>query len=233
MRKCLVIIPARGGSKGIVDKNIKQLASKPLLYYTIDIARKITNDENICLTTDSKKIKNLAKMYDLDVPFLRPKILSNDTASMFSVLIHAVNHYESLGIYYESILLLQPTSPFRTIDDVNSAFELFSSSLDMVVSVVRSKVSPLYNLFLENSQGFLKPFNSENLAERRQDSASFYSYNGAIYLINIKALKKYSSLGEFVKVKKIEMDCISSIDIDSIDDWNYAEFLIANKKVVL
>ena len=106
----LYVIPARGGSKGIPHKNIKLLHGKPLIYYSIDIARSLTNDEHICVSTDDEEIIKVVSDYGLKVPFVRPRELANDTASTNDVLIHALKYYESIGKNYTAIVLLQPTS---------------------------------------------------------------------------------------------------------------------------
>ena len=120
----LIIIPARGGSKGIPRKNIKPLNGKPLIYYAIDTARAITADENICVSTDDVEIKSVVEAYGLQVPFLRPNALSTDTAGTYEVLIHALNFYEEQGKQYNTVLLLQTTSPFRTAEQVKEALEI-------------------------------------------------------------------------------------------------------------
>ena len=117
----LIIIPARGGSKGIPRKNIKPLNGKPLIYYAIDTARAITTDANICVSTDDQEIKSVAEAYGLRVPFLRPVELSTDTAGTYEVLLHALDYYEKLGKQFKIVLLLQTTSPFRTVEQVKEA----------------------------------------------------------------------------------------------------------------
>ena len=118
--KILYIIPARGGSKGIPHKNIKPLNGKPLIYYTIDVARQLTSDENICVSSDDAEIIQAVEDYGLKVPFKRPDHLSTDTATTNDVLLHALNFYQSKGINYEVIILLQPTSPLRTVQHKRS-----------------------------------------------------------------------------------------------------------------
>ena len=107
--KILVIIPARGGSKGIPHKNIKPLNGKPLIHYTIDEAREIVGDEDICVSTDDPEIIKCVEDYGLKVPFVRPEELATDTAGTYEVLLHALNFYEKQGRHYEVVLLLQNT----------------------------------------------------------------------------------------------------------------------------
>ena len=107
--KILVIIPARGGSKGIPHKNIKLFNGKPLIYYTIDCARAICDDEDICVSTDDPEIISVVEQYNLKVPFVRPAELATDTAGTYEVLLHALNYYEQLGKHYDVVMLLQNT----------------------------------------------------------------------------------------------------------------------------
>jgi CMP-N,N'-diacetyllegionaminic acid synthase len=225
----LFLIMARGGSKGIPGKNIKPLAGKPLLYYSIDIARNFVGDNNICLSTDSIEIKNKAEEYGLKVPFIRPNELATDEADSYFVELHALDYYEKIGKKIDVLVVLQTTSPFRKIEDVQRALDLYSISCDMVVSVVESKSNPYYNLFEENSTGFLGKSKPGDYI-RRQDCPTVYEFNGAIYVVNVESLKQMPEY-KFQKIKKIVMDEFSSVDLDNSIDWAWAEFLINNKVV--
>ena len=222
--RTLVIIPARGGSKGIPRKNIKPLAGKPLIYYTIDVARAVANDCDICVSTDDEEIIRCVEDYGLKVPFVRPAELATDIAGTYEVLLHAVDFYEKLGRKYDNVLLLQNTSPFRTADDVKGAMELYRDDIDMVVSV-KEVVSPYYNSFEEDGDGFLRQISNGIKYVRRQDAPKTYEYNGAVYLINIESLKR-EPLGEFKRCVKYVMDDIHSIDLDTMLDWKFAEFIM-------
>lgn len=224
----LFLITARGGSRGIPGKNIKKLGGKPLLYYTIDVAREITSDENICLSTDSDNIISAALSYGLKVPFKRPANLATDSIGSYEVLLHAIDHYTNNGHHLDTLVLLQPTSPFRKAHQVREAMNMYTSNLDMVVSVCRSESNPYYNLY-EKEKG--EPFihlSKEAHFERRQDAPEVYTLNGAIYVINVSSLKK-SPISKFRYVMKYEMDPITSVDIDTMLDWQWAEFLLENR----
>lgn len=222
--KILAVIPARGGSKGLPGKNIKNLKGKPLIYYTIDAARQILDDVDICVSTDDEMIKTCVESYGLEVPFLRPVHLAMDNSSTADVLFHALQFYEKLGKSYDILLLLQPTSPFRTGEHIREALNLYNEKLDMVVSVKESH-SPSC-LCSDNKEGYLKLLLNEK-ALRRQDLPTYYEYNGAIYIINIKSFKATGNLS-FNKIKKYLMDDVTSVDIDSILDFQFAEFLVTN-----
>ena len=220
--KILYVIPARGGSKGIPHKNIKLLNGKPLIYYSIHVARQLTDDSNICVSTDDDEIIRVVEDYGLKVPFKRPDQLATDTATTNDVLLHAVDFYEKKGIHYHVVILLQPTSPLRTSIQVKEALELYNEQLDMVVSVKESYAASV--ICAENEVGFLE-FCFNKSGSRRQEMTPYYEYNGAIYVINIANLKK-KELGGFTNKKKYVMDEISSIDIDTTLDWIIAESII-------
>lgn len=227
--KSLFLITARGGSKGIPGKNIKPLGGKPLLYYSIDIARKLVNDDQICLSTDSDEIISSAQSYGLNVPFKRPSEFAQDKSGSYEVIIHALNFYKTKGKTFDRIVLLQPTSPFRTSKHIIEANNLFTSKIDMVTSVKETEANPYYNLMEENVEGFLELSKAGDY-NRRQDAPKIFQYNGAVYIINTESLNK-NKLHEFKKVKKYLMDDFSSVDIDSPMDWLWAEFLLEKKLI--
>ncbi|MEA5109849.1 CMP-N,N'-diacetyllegionaminic acid synthase [bioreactor metagenome] len=221
--KTLIIIPARGGSKGIPGKNIIPFAGKPLILHTLELARQFAAEKDICITTDSPEIAALVASAGYKVPFIRPEMLATDQSGMYEVLLHALKHYQESGSYYERILLLQPTSPFRLPHHIESAFALFTPSDDMVVSVKESKANPYFVLFEENSEGYLEKSKQGSFI-RRQDCPPVWEYNGAIYVINIQSLLQ-SPIHGFKKVTKFVMDELHSVDLDTPLDWDYAEFL--------
>lgn len=224
----LVVIPARGGSKGIPHKNIKELGGKPLIYYSIDIARQLTSDENICVTTDDDEIIQVVENYGLKVPFKRPDYLATDTCGSNEVIQHAYQFYSDQGKYYDTILLLQPTSPFRRVEDVKGSIALYDDSLDMVVTVKEATVNPYYNCYEDDQNGYLIISKGDGKLERRQDAPSAYEWNGAVYVINPKRLMEVGLAG-LTKVKKYVMDDVHSIDLDTMFDWKVAELIIKEK----
>lgn len=225
--KPLVVIPARGGSKGVPRKNIKLLGGKPLIQWSIEAAREVFPDEVVSVSTDDEEIKKIAEQTGLKVPFLRPKELATDTAGSYEVLLHAVTFYEQQGYYPDTLILLQPTSPFRTANHIKDAIGLYTEDLEMIVSVKETKANPYYVLREEDENGYLIKSKKSN-AIRRQDVPKVWELNGAIYIINIKALKT-KSLTEFTKVKKYVMDEMSSHDIDTFEDFEYAKYLISKR----
>ncbi|WP_417857476.1 MULTISPECIES: cytidylyltransferase domain-containing protein [Flavobacteriaceae] len=228
--KILYLIPARGGSKGLPGKNIKKLGGKALINYAIDFARNFTTDENICLSTDSFEIIDCALENNYKVPFTRPGFLSTDTATSNDVVLHAINYYESKGVFFDLLLLLQPTTPFRKKEDLKNMLSQWDKNLDLMVSVKEPHESPYFSLFEENSDEYLEKSKKSNYT-RRQDTPKVYAFNGSLYLYNIKSLKS-KPISEFKKIKKYLMeDPLYSIDIDSHFDWLVAETVIKNKLI--
>ena len=226
--RILTIIPARGGSKGIPRKNIKPFDGKPLIYYTIDCARAICPDEDICVSTDDDEIIQVVENYGLKVPFKRPEELATDTAGTYEVLLHALDFYEKKGVHYDVVVLLQNTSPFRTPQQVKEALSLYRESVDMVVSVKECAANPYYCVFEENQEGFLHICKCEGNIFRRQDAPMVYEYNGAIYVMNSKVLKT-THMHEMQKRVKYVMDDLSSFDLDTMWDWKMAEMIKKEK----
>ena len=228
--KALVVIPARGGSKGIPRKNIKKLNGKPLIQYTIDAAKAILPLENIYVSTDDFEIKQIVETLGVVVPFLRPQELATDSAGTHEVLLHALKHYEIKGFEADTLILLQATSPFRTAEHIKQAIELFNNNegCEMVVSVKETSSNPYYVHFEQSKEGYLKKLLEPKFLTR-QDCPTVYELNGAIYIIKTEVLKE-KKMNEFTKIIKYQMDDASSHDIDTMFDWQFAEFIVNQQK---
>lgn len=227
MNRNLAIIPARSGSKGLKNKNIKLLDGKPLIAYTIEAALKSEIFTDIIVSTDSKEYKDIAESYGAWVPFLRPKELSEDKTSTNDVIENVLMTLEKMGKIYNNFMILQPTSPLRDEVDIKAAFDLFiNRHANSVVSMCECEHSPLLTTQLDDKKrldGFLSDFN----CSRRQDFNKFYRLNGAIYLVNADYFIQYRDFYNNNSYAYI-MDLHRSVDIDDINDFNYAEFLIKN-----
>lgn len=226
MSSTLFLIPARAGSKGLPKKNIKQLAAKPLIGYTIEFAiQNSLKEDLICISTNDIEVVEIAKNnYNLEVPFIRSEELSNDTASTFDVIIDALNFYKQNGYYFEKIMLLQPTSPYRTQDDFQKINNIYrKTGADMVVSVKKSKESPYFTLFQEDNRGCLKKIITNSNYLTRQECPPVYVYNGSMYLVNTEKFLEIKSFN-FENIVKFEMPDSRSIDIDTHLDWIAAEY---------
>lgn len=171
-----------------------------------------------------EEIKAVAEKLGLKVPFLRPEKLASDTATTSDVIVHALKFYENLGRHYEIVVLLQPTSPLRTVQNVKDCLALYTSELDMVTTVKESSVSAV--LCKENLNGFLEQVIGGNNV-RRQDAEKLYEYNGAVYVINAEAVKE-KGLDGFTKIKKCVMAEENSVDIDTMLDWQLVENIMCN-----
>ena len=224
----LVVIPARGGSKGIPYKNIKPLAGKPLICYSIDVARQFTTDDNICVTTDDDKIIEVVENYGLKVPFKRPDYLATDICGSNEVIQHAWKFFAEKGKRYDAVLLLQPTSPFRKVEFLKEAVALYDDSIDMVTSVKPAACNPYYDGFEEDSDGLLYVSKGDGTIERRQDAPDVWQQNGSIYVINPVSLME-KGLSGFTRIRKYAMEEYYSVYIYNPFDWKVAELVISEK----
>lgn len=228
----IIIIPARKGSKGLPNKNILKLNGKSLISYSIEYAQKIKKaNDIICVSSDDRRIKEIVNGYSR-VDFLsRPKSIARDDTPMESVINHSINQYEKDNICFNSIILLQPTSPIRKIEDFRLISKKYSNKIDMVVSVKKANENPYYSLYEENEYGFLEKSKPCNIT-RRQDAPEVFCLNGSFFMININSLKK-KSISNFSKILKVEMPVERSVDIDTKNDLDYLNYLIDTNKIIL
>lgn len=224
--KALYIIPARGGSKGIPGKNIKPLGGKPLIAYAIEAARDAgAPDSRIIVSTDDGRIAAVARDCGLATDYMRPAALGGDTVGSREVILDVMDWADRRGIDYEAVVLLQPTSPFRTADDISGAVALYDGSLDMVVSVTEAASNPYYNCFETDGDGYLHVSKGDGLITRRQDAPKAWEYNGAVYVINPRSIREMP-LGAFNRRVPFVMPRSRSIDLDTPTDWLVAEALL-------
>lgn len=223
----LYVIPARGGSIGVPGKNIRPLAGKPLIYYTIEAAKAVASLENICVSTDSDEIKQVVESYGIKVPFKRPDELSTNYATSEEVIIHALNFFLRKGVHYDFVVMLQLTSPLRNGNHIREALNLIDENTEMIVSVKETSSNPYYVLVEEDKNGFLK-LSKDSSFTRRQDCPIVYELNGAIYIMKVSELLNKGM--KRLKRRKYLMDAIYSIDIDTYLDFDIAE-LILNKYI--
>ena len=235
-RKVLGVIPARGGSKGVLDKNIRLLNGKPLIFYTIEAARKSELLTDFVVSTESKKIAHLCESIGLEFPFMRPVELAQDDVESYPVILHGLQEMEkTMNTKYDYIMMLQPTTPLRTYNDIDNSLNiLFKSEVESVVSVVdvggnhplRMKRIVGENILINYiDQGF------ENMRPR-QKLPPVYIRNGAIYASKRNVLIEKSNI--------ITENCLAylmssekSINIDNNIDLKLAELLIKEKNNIL
>ncbi len=224
----LIVIPARGGSKGIPRKNIKPLGGRPLIEYSIDVAREIAPDSHIVVSTDDEQFLSVARATGLLLDYRRPEELAGDSVGSREVILDVMDCADSKGIEYDRVLLLQPTSPFRTAEDVRGAMTLFDEQCDMVVSVMEAACNPYYDCFETDEDGLLHVAKGSGMITRRQDAPKAWQYNGAVYLIRPASIRAMG-LGAFPKRIPFEMPRSRSIDLDTPLDWMVAEKLMEEK----
>jgi len=228
--KILGIIPARGGSKGIPKKNIKFLGGKPLLQYTSEIALQSKMLSKVIISSDDEEIIAVAKTLGITVPFIRPKNLAEDTSSTLDVIKHAVDFLEKQGEHFDAICLLQVTSPFRTLQLLDSAIEKFiSNNTDSLVSVleVPHEFNPHW-VFKKSDNNTLELSTGEKeIIKRRQDLPKTYFRDGSIYITKTAVLMNKNSLyGNTVGY--IESSKERYVNIDTMRDWIKAEKMLEN-----
>tara|TARA_B100000029_G_scaffold280740_1_gene274816 strand:+ start:616 stop:1332 length:717 start_codon:yes stop_codon:yes gene_type:complete len=232
--KIIAIIPARGGSKGIKEKNIKLLNGKPLIFYSINEALKLKKlFYKIIVSTDSRKIARISEKLGAEVPYLRPRKISKDSTPTFPVVKHCINFIEKKDkVNIDLVLILQPTSPLRSALDIKKTINIMKNNIcDSVVSVKRViKSNPLFLKILKNK--YLKSYLPKNKFVRRQDvKSNIYKTNGAIYLSRRNIFfKNKNNLVYGNKTIPYIMSEHRSIDIDDEIDFKYCELIINEKK---
>lgn len=226
MSRVLAVIPARSGSKGLKDKNIRSMCGKPLLAYTIEAARDSKIFDCIHVSTDSELYADIAREYGADVPFLRPQEYATDQAATWDVVRYVTTMYEKRGEIFDIVVLLQPTTPLRRAVHIIEALELYhAKQANAVVSVCETEHSPLWTDVLPND------FNMKNFVKKeireipRQELPIYYRVNGAIYIVNRTSL--------FSEITLYENNCYAyvmsnndSVDIDTELDFQIAEVLL-------
>lgn len=222
--KVLAIIPARGGSKGVPHKNIISINDKPLICYTIEAGMAAMNSgyiDELVVSTDDEETAEISKAAGAKVPFMRPDYLSNDTAKSVDVMIHAYQFYADQGYKFDTILLLQPTTPLRTADDIKSALDIYGSAeTTSLISCYREEY--ICDLVSYHKDGNLAvPLNkNHNGGGRRQDLPDLYVRNGAIYITSVDQMLKNHRVFDDLpamyvmpKERSINVDCMDDVEL--------------------
>ena len=224
--KNIAAILVRNGSKGLKDKNIRKLNGKPLLAYSIEAAQQSGKFDTIHVSTDSEYYAEIARKYGADAPFLRSAELASDTSSTWDAMRFVLKRYKELGKKFDTITVLQPTSPLRTAEDINRAFVLFEEKqANMISSVCEMEHSPLWSNTLPEDLS-MKDFEDEQVAFLpRQSLPVYYRENGAIYLMKTSHLFSGKNIYKDRCYAYI-MDGKHSIDIDDELDFKFAEVVM-------
>ena len=229
--RILALIPARGGSKGIPHKNIIPVAGKPLIRYTIDAALQSRYIDYVLVSTDDVEIARVAKACGAQVPFLRPAELAADTSRTVDAVIHAAETLKQRGETFDSLVLLQPTSPLRTAEDIDGAIEKFyAGGRQAVVSVSPAEDHPVLVRTIEQTPDGerLKPLLAGSSTVRRQDMPAFYRVNGCVYINAMEELNRDTSFND--NPAPWVMEKSHSVDIDEPADLALAEYLLNAKE---
>lgn len=226
--KILAFIPARGGSKGIKDKNIFPVCNKPLIAYTIEAALDCNYIDDVIVSTDSEKIAEVAKNFGAEVPFLRPSELASDTSKTLDAILYTLSELEKIGKIFDDLILLQPTSPLRTAEDINKALEkYFKFGRKSLVSLSEVNDSPILmrKIISEDKMEKLLDVNS---TIRRQDMQKFYRVNGAIYINKISEIDCQTSFND--NEIPFVMSQENSVDVDEYQDLEVVKYFIKGGK---
>lgn len=225
--RVLGIICGRGGSKGLPGKNIRPLAGRPMIAWSVDAARTAHTIDRTIVSTDCEEIAEAARAAGADVPFLRPPELSSDTAGLVDVLLHAL---DMLGEHYDILVLLQATSPLRIGADIDACVnKLADGNTSTAVTVARSP-KPLHWSLVLDDKGLAQPmFGEDAFLGRRQTQQTVFLPNGAVYAARVPWLRQRRTFWSFGETVAMEMPPERSVDVDTLLDFRLAEVLIADR----
>lgn len=228
--RILTIIAARGGSKRVAGKNLRELGGRALICWSVDVVRDNPEICDVLVSTDDPRIAKVAKAAGAQVPWLRPAELASDTASLVDVCLHALDWYEECDGKMDGLLLLQPTSPFRSRATVQRGLELFRrDQARVVIGVSPAESHPLWCFRIEGDK--MRPFlPSSGVNTRSQDLPPAYAVNGSFYLISPPNLRQRRSFFGGEMTPLIIEDEVEAVDIDSEWDWAIAEMAVKYRR---
>ncbi|WP_067587612.1 cytidylyltransferase domain-containing protein [Endozoicomonas ascidiicola] len=232
-QRCIAFIFARGGSKGVPRKNIKPLNGLPLIGYSIDIARQCPSIDRVIVSTDDEEIAEVARSFGAEVPFMRPEALSGDKSSEFDAWKHAITAYKSHSrCEFDVFVSLPATSPLRSVEDVETCINLYKTdNPDVVVTVKESARSPFFNMVNKNKYGFCEIVNKAadgTRYTRRQDVPEVYDMTTVAYVSSPEFILKSLSIFDG-QMKSVLIPDERAIDIDTMLDFKFAEFLMSQR----
>lgn len=227
--KILTIIPARCGSKGIPFKNIIDVCGKPLIEYTINIALQLKENnlvDKVVVSTDCEEILSISKKLGADVPFLRPDDISGDKAKSIDYILHTLEYFENNSSKYDAVIVLQPTSPLKTYDDVETSINIFlENNNDSLISTYKEETINDLIMYHKDNNIAVPLDRNHNQGVRRQDHGAVYIRNGAIYITSVDYIKKEQKIISDIPLM-YEMNKNSSINIDTFEDLEYVRNLL-------
>jgi len=230
-KKILGLIPARGGSKQLPRKNLKPLLDKPLIAWTIEEAKKSKYLDRTIISTEDREIAEIAKHFLADVPFSRPKELAGDAVVTIDVALHAIEWLKVNDSVYDIFVLLQPTSPLRTHEDIDNAVELlFKKKADAILSVCETDYPPTWMSTLPDDYSMNDFYKKDHKEKRRQDIPTYYRTNGAVYVVKTETLLEKKTFALKDNTFAYVMPPEQSVDIDKEIDFLLAEVLLKQRK---
>lgn len=227
-KKVLALIPARGGSKGIKDKNIIDVEGKPLIAYTIDTALSSQYVDSVVVTTDSEKIKSVSEKWGARVPFLRPAEYAADHSTTLDAVLHALKELKAGGEKFDILVLLQPTSPLRTTEDLDGALEKFmEKGYSALAGISPVTDSPVLIRRLTD-EGRMEKLLQISSTVRRQDMPAYYRINGSIYINMIEEIDENTSFND--NPVPYVMDEKHAVDVDDLKDLEVVKYYLRKRK---
>ena len=228
-KNSICLIAARGGSKGVKNKNIRLLGRKPLIAYAIETALASRAFEHVIVSTEDRKIAKIAKEFGAEVPFQRPNYLATDSASMSDVIVHAISKLRTLDYSFSTLVIIDCTVPFINSKDIQGALSLFNkTSCDLVCSVYRQHHNPYFNMMEKNKQGFLRF--SKRLSKNpgnRQSAPVVFQLNG-LFVLNVNKFMKHNNF-YMPKTLPYEIPPERGLMIDTEFEFKIAEFIVKHK----
>lgn len=222
-KKILAIIPARGGSKGIPGKNIKMMAGKALIGWTIEAALRSKYIDRVLVSTDDNEIAKVAEEFCVPVPYMRDSEYATDDAAATLPVLEALENLPG----YDQVVLLQPTSPLRETSDIDAAIELFDKHQPYSVVSVTPNAKPYEWLLTMNQEHMIKSI-ANNITKSRQESQQIFAFNGAIYIVDtVDFIKSQKFVSE--QTYGYVMPPEKSVDIDTEFDFDFAEYIMLKK----
>lgn len=228
----LAIIPARGGSKGLPGKNIKELNGKPLIAYAIEAALKSKYIDRVIVTTDAEDIADVARKYGADVPFMRPDYLASDTAAAIDVYLHATEFVmNEMGDKIDKFMVLLPTAPMRTSKHIDDAVDFFNEKQATTLISIKKAETPVTWYMNKDEHGRIENagFGIGNAVTNRQVNSNYFIPNGAIYILDYDLLKNRRTY-YCDNTVGFEMLAEDSVDIDTLTEFKFAEMLVKERE---
>ena len=228
----IALICARKGSKGVPGKNIRPLAGKPLIAWSIQAAKQIGRISRVIVSTDSEEIAGIAVEHGAEVPFIRPAELAQDVSSEWLVWRHALNYLsKSENVKIDGLVVIPPTAPLRDIQDIENCLDEYEKGdVDVVITVSNAHRNPYFNMVTNDSQGFsslvIKP---KDIIVRRQDTPPVFDITTVAYVARPEFVEDYNGLFEG-KVRSVKVPTERALDIDTMYDFRIAECLLSDNK---